>query len=663
MSDRYDYRSCALTEPSHVRVLTVRQGFTGDIIECTLTTRLLTTQETSFPIDPVLSYEALSYYWGDGEASFKIKIFTEGFPGTFPVRPSLHAALNQLRLPDRPRRLWIDAICINQDDTEEKNAQVSLMADIYSKATSVCVWLGEASSDSNLALNFISRIVNLDDFDRLVADRRTPQEWAALSSLMRRTWFSRRWVVQEIALAARATLYCGDAYVDWADFADAVSLFEAVESENHTISKSIMMSELFNHIPDFLGEIKFLGATRLVDATSNLFRKSKNGQVLERLLSLEALISNLSAFQASRPHDIIYAVLNLAKGIRTSPATSNKERLVETQSQVTTEPTDQALREQKLKKLATRRFIQAVEENRFTIDYEKPFFDVCKEFLRFTIKSDGFLDIICRPWVPEDGIPEVERPSWLLTTTKSAWGMRPDGNYSRANADTLVGPPGLGKRNYNASGSFKVTDKWKFGEGPKVRSMYVEGFVIDSIKAKKPYAADGIILNEWLSAGGWTDLSALPPDEFWRTLVADRGPNGVNPPTFYPRACKAALNQSVKGGHISTNTLVQNGKSTIVAKFLRRVQEVIWMRRLVITDHEFLGLAPEMSKKRDLICILYGCSVPVVLRRVVDPKTDEEYFTFIGECYVHGIMDGEALPLAISRSDNKQITKKVFELR
>ena len=429
MSDEYDYGSCPLTRPNHIRILTVRQGFTGDLIECTLTTRPLTSPEPSIPTDQVLPYEALSYYWGSGKASFKIKVYTQGFPGTFPVRPNLHAALNQLRLPDRPRRLWIDAICINQDDSNEKNAQVSLMAEVYSRATSVCVWLGEASLDSDLALNFISRIVNLDDFDRLVVDRRTPQEWAALSSLMRRPWFSRRWVVQEIALAARATLYCGDAYVDWADFADAVSLFEAVESENHTISKSIMMSDLFNHIPDFLGEIKFLGATRLVDATSNLFRKSKNGQVLERLLSLEALISNLSAFQASRPHDIIYAVLNLAKGMRTSAATTSREGIIEVQSQITTEPSDGTLREQKLKMLATHRFKQAVEENRFMIDYEKPFFDVCKEFLRFTIKSDGFLDIICRPWVPEDGIPLAERPSWLLTTSKSAWGMRPDGNY------------------------------------------------------------------------------------------------------------------------------------------------------------------------------------------------------------------------------------------
>ena len=99
-------------------------------------------------------------------------------------------------------------------------------------------------------------------------------------------------------------------------------------------------------------------------------------------------------------------------------------------------------------------------------------------------------------------------------------------------------------------------------------------------------------------------MSAQPPDAFWRTLVADRGPHGVNPPSLYPRACKAALNQSVRGGHIGTSTLVHSGKSTVVAKFVRKVQEVIWMRRLIITEHELLGLAPEMLKKRDLICIL-----------------------------------------------------------
>lgn len=58
-----------------------------------------------------------------------------------------------------------------------------------------------------------------------------------------------------------------------------------------------MNSPLFNHVPDFLGEIKSLGATRFVDATSNLFRKSDAGQVLELLSTLDALISNLSVLR------------------------------------------------------------------------------------------------------------------------------------------------------------------------------------------------------------------------------------------------------------------------------------------------------------------------------------------------------------------------------
>ena len=68
------------------------------------------------------------------------------------------------------------------------------------------------------------------------------------------------------------------------------------------------------------------------------------------------------------------------------------------------------MREQKFKKLTIPRSKQLVERNRFVIDYETPFFDVYKELLQFTIKSDGFLDIIHRPWGPGGGILETMRP-------------------------------------------------------------------------------------------------------------------------------------------------------------------------------------------------------------------------------------------------------------
>ena len=679
------------------------------------------------------------------------------FPDPFMVRPNLASALKQLRYRDRPRYLWIDAICINQDDNNERNVQVALMGGIYSGASEVCVWLGDAGDYSDLALSFVSRVVNLDDFDRLVADPRTPHEWTALSDLMKREWFSRRWVVQEIALAKSARLYCGGFSADWSDFAVAVSLFEAVETEDRSISKTIQKSEVYNRIPDYLGEIQFLGATRLVDATSNLFRKAKSGEVQEKLLTLEALVYNLSAFKTSRPHDIIYAVLGLAKGVRsmtkpykdsdgaetpiTPPATlvandrgstSSSTRadpdaflpiaesrpqdgdpasfiarkatflsISETQVQQSATPilnggskeiplssipegpvhvmgaaipivnseskapaTIKHTDSQKgLAKLYAITLKSDVDENTFFIDYDTPFFEVCKDFITFTVKMEGSLDIICRPWVPVEGFPYGQtKPSWLLTTEKTAFGMRPDKNYSRANADLLVGPPGLGKRNYSASKTTKAFpgpgSAWHFGTDSEAYSMFVQGFIVDEVRKKGPYAPDGMILNEWLEAGGWDDHTKDPPDKFWRTLVADRGPNGLNAPRFYPRACKAARNQSVKGSHISTSSLVHHGKSTIVAKFARRVQEVVWMRRLVTTERDLLGLVPAETKKRDLICILFGCSVPVVLRRHSDSKTKKEYFQFIGECYVHGLMDGEAFDIQKDEKDTKEKMEK-----
>ena len=667
-SDLYSYKNCPLPKADDIRILTIRPGRAGDPVECFLTTRSL---KSSHPPDARdVPYEALSYHWGSGDPTFEIRIHVEhAFPAKFRVRQNLHSALTHLRYTDRRKALWIDAICINQNDTEEQNHQVSHMSRIYAGAENVCVWLGDESEDSNIAMQFISRVVNLDDFDRLILDDKSHAEWAAMSQLMKRDWFNRRWVVQEIALAKRATVYCGDKDVDWADFADAVSLFEAAEIENNAINKKFNNPEWSTHMSTFLGEIKFLGATRLVDATSNLFRKGIRGEVLEHLLTLESLVSNLSAFKASRAHDVVYAVLALAKGVIGVTRVPNDSQ----RPQHEIEDTEEGRRNHKklaVVKRVVATFKQTVAKKEFVINYETPFFEVCKEFLTFAIKSEQSLDIICRPWVPEDSIEDHEKPSWLLTTKQAAYGLRPDGNFDRAHADTLVGPAGMAKRNYSAAGPTKVrATKQLFGTGAKERSMYVEGFVIDTVAMKKPYAADGIILHEWLEAGDWSDMSALPPPPFWRTLCADRGPNGSNPPTFYPRACKSALNQSVKHGHISTERIVHRGKSTVVARFLKRVQEVIWMRRLIKTeggkgenDLPRLGLAPEKTKKRDLICILYGCSVPVVLRKHHAGKSDEHY-TFIGECYVHGIMEGEGFDLIRRRIESDTIPKQDFELR
>lgn len=194
----------------------------------------------------------------------------------------------------------------------------------------------------------------------------------------------------------------------------------------------------------------------------------------------------------------------------------------------------------------------------------------------------------------------------------------------RQNADPLVGLPGLGQRNYSAAGK-KTVDRFAliFKKRGGSYSMYVKGFQIDRIAKKEVASQVGNIPNHWLKAVGWQYTGEYPPQDFWKTLVADRGPYGRNPPAFYARACRESVNNGGKErGVINTEAFIDHGRCSIVAEFLRRVQAVIWRKSMIRTSDGRLGLVHEHAEEDDLICILYGCTVPVVLRRV--KKRDDE---------------------------------------
>src|SRR5215469_18354299 len=89
----------------------------------------------------------------------------------------------------------------------KKNSPVPLMAKIYSNAFNVCVWVGDEMKDKKtmLAVNLVSSIRLLRNYDTFVEHHSQCSEWEALLDLMKREWFSRRWVVQEIAMAQNAT--------------------------------------------------------------------------------------------------------------------------------------------------------------------------------------------------------------------------------------------------------------------------------------------------------------------------------------------------------------------------------------------------------------------------------------------------------------------------
>ena len=137
-------------------------------------------------------------------------------------------ALRYLRDPCRPRIMWIDALCIDQSSVEERNHQVGQMGVIYRKASSVIAWLGEASIDSDIALNALvtlSKDVHFSQspiWSSQAADRHGA-DWVkepvnAIDNLFKRPWWNRIWCVQEIVLAQNAVIVCGRRSIPWDTF-------------------------------------------------------------------------------------------------------------------------------------------------------------------------------------------------------------------------------------------------------------------------------------------------------------------------------------------------------------------------------------------------------------------------------------------------------------
>lgn len=129
-------------------------------------------------------YEALSYVWGD--PSNKPSIVLNGYPSN--VTANLHAALSHLRNHSLERILWVDAICIDQNNAREKEEQIQLMAEVYGRANRVVVWLGEAADDSDIALEIVQIAESKPEY---LGDTRIQQ---AVGALFERPWFRRIWV-------------------------------------------------------------------------------------------------------------------------------------------------------------------------------------------------------------------------------------------------------------------------------------------------------------------------------------------------------------------------------------------------------------------------------------------------------------------------------------
>jgi hypothetical protein len=208
-----------LKAPRSIRLLTIIPGTEGDRIQILL---------APIELDKTPPFEALSYCWGSPEPS--VKITCNGEPMN--VTPNIAAALEMLRFPDQTdiaRVFWIDFICINEDDLDERAQQVSFMKDVYSRAKKVIVWLGKSRENTATAASWFPRAAtyyqeapSLEDVKAQVSTAQSKgmflpddPKWSRVCQLLDAEWFSRLWVLQEVIRAKAAVVMIGKHLLPW----------------------------------------------------------------------------------------------------------------------------------------------------------------------------------------------------------------------------------------------------------------------------------------------------------------------------------------------------------------------------------------------------------------------------------------------------------------
>jgi Heterokaryon incompatibility protein (HET) len=302
-------------DPRNIRLLDIRPGQGEDVIHLDLRT---------YPLDCAPSYVALSYTWGDPKDTSTILCQGQ----TLCVTRNLKEALCQLRGSHRifagkvcvgsgcnkTPYFWIDAICINQNDNDEKSHQVKLMWEIYSRADLVIAWLGKQDEVTERGLELIKRITTVVEqrsnrlAARLGGERSyqslsftelaelglpdiTSPGWDHLFSVLTRQWFSRVWVIQELVAAKECIFLCGG------DIIDSSMLLQ--------LGQIIEEDKLLASIRNF-NRNRILGVNIACLATLKL--KEKQNGLIELLWSTHL-------FQATNPRDRVFAIVHMAHGM------------------------------------------------------------------------------------------------------------------------------------------------------------------------------------------------------------------------------------------------------------------------------------------------------------------------------------------------------------
>lgn len=340
---RYSY-SPLNASSAEIRLLALEKNLGGDTdaISCRLVTASLDNVNEDYDYyepPPIHCFTTLSYCWG--EPSMTHPIILDG--KAFLVTESLYNALLHFRtmksnIEDEyedaeEHYWWIDAICINQGDLDERKSQVTLMSRLYKQAQTVHVWLGQENTNSAQAMRLIRDISYLpteaDEWESWMYVAKPGQKfrpvgpgmamrpllpdmpsvngeerddnYSALIDLYQRPWFSRVWIRQEIALPERVKVHCGQEICDWEQLIRTADILSYFVDEYHV--SSLQQDSI--HRNGFVVSC-FREAVQLHEIRQDIRREGNNNYG-----ALDSFALRCRNCDATDPRDKVYAMLPL----------------------------------------------------------------------------------------------------------------------------------------------------------------------------------------------------------------------------------------------------------------------------------------------------------------------------------------------------------------
>lgn len=328
---QYTYQS--LPGPRSIRLLSFGPGTNSSDLIC------VQLQIVDLDSECLPGYWGLSYTWGNPVPSYpptQHEILCDG--ESFLVGSNLYDFLK--RFKGARRCFWIDAICINQNDISERNAQVSIMVWIYSKAEGTFIWLGESDNTSIRSLDLLVKFAEAkkrlgEDRDKILRrqwefndvefytamgmEPWSQEDWKALWDFYTRSWFRRQWVMQEVIANDQALIFCGDRGMPWPYFMDLtqfmigqrwVKAIMALESGFHKAGSPSSIEWTY----DFIGLLdrKNQGPTK--PSTDILLGILSDYQTDSQRFDAFVLytVYRMRGREATNPADHVYAPLSLA---------------------------------------------------------------------------------------------------------------------------------------------------------------------------------------------------------------------------------------------------------------------------------------------------------------------------------------------------------------